>query len=168
MVVVSLDKFSSNNPPSVCRVQTINAENLGGKFFLEPGTIISGSVVQVHESRRGKRDSYLEIIPTAVTYKSKTINISNSKFCATIAAYKPSSKTALAGNVAIKAANFVVLGASQGISFTLGAAQSENGIRMKSGLKRMYNDSFVSYIEPGKELNVNVGDALILNLKNSK
>jgi len=163
--VVSIDGFSTKNPSAICRVQTLETTELADNFFLESGTIISGTVVQAHRPKFGKRDSYLEIIPTSITNNDKTINITKSKLTAKVVAYKPIAPQALAGNVAIKAANLVVLGASQGISFTMGATQAKEGTRIKSGLERMYKDSFISLLEAGSELNINQGDILILKIK---
>jgi len=163
--VISLDKFSTENPSPICRVQITETTELEDEFFLESGTIISGQIIKTYRPKRGKRDSYFELVPTAITYNDKTLNITNSKFIATVAAYKPVNAGALAGNIAIKAANFVVLGSSELISFTMGATQSQNGTRIKSGVERMYKDSFVSFIEAGSELNINKGDTLILKIK---
>jgi len=166
--VVSVDGFSAKNPSAVCRVQTLEATELADNFFLESGTIISGLVIQAHRPKFGKRDSYLEIIPTSITYNDKTINITNSKLTAKVIAYKPTNPQALAGNVAIKAANLVVLGASQGISFAMGATQAKEGTRVKSGFQRIYKDSFISLLEIGSELNINKGDILILKIKKNR
>ena len=166
--VISLDKFSTENPSPICRVQIPETSQLTDEFFLEAGTIITGLVIKTHGPECGKRDGYVEIIPTSITYNDKTTNITNSRFTATVVAYKPINPQALAGNVAIKAANFFVLGSSQLISFTMGAFQAENGTRIKSGVERMYKDSFVSFIEAGSELKIEKGDVLILKIKKTR
>jgi len=163
--VIALNKFSTKNPSSEYQVQIIKTEEIAEKFLLETGTIISGYVTELHKPKRGKVDSYFEFQPTSISYEGQTTDITQSNIVGVIVAYKPINPQSLVGNVAIKAANFFVLGSSQAISFTLGAAQAKNGNRIKSGLQRVYKDSFVSFIEPGKELEINTGDILVLKLK---
>lgn len=162
--VMAVEQFSTQNPLSTYKVQAIEAQEMKGGLFLERGTIISGSVMKIYAPQRGKRDSYFEFHPTSITYEGKTINIGESKILAKVVGYKPISPEKLAGSVAIKAANFILLGSSQAISFTLGALHAQNGERIKSGLDRMYKDSFVSFIEIGEELNIDVGDILLLKI----
>ena len=163
--VMAVEKFSTSKPSSTFSVKTVETDELKDGIFVEKGSIISGLVVEIHTAQRGKRDSYFEFHPTSITYRGKTINISNSNIVAKVVGYKPVDPEKLAGNVAIKAANFVLLGSSQVISFTLGAAHAQNGERMKLGLDRMYKDSFVSFIEAGKELNIATGDMLLLKIE---
>ncbi len=163
--VMAVDKFSTENPSNTYKVQTIDAEELEDGIFLEKGTVISGFVVKTYAPQRGKRDSYFEFHPTLITYNKETINISHSKILARVVGYKPIDPEKFVGSVAIKAANFVMLGSSQAISFTLGAFQAPSGEKIKSGFDRMYKESFVSFIEVGEELNIDVGDILILKIK---
>lgn len=162
--VMAIEKFSTENPSHTYKVQTIEAEELEDGLFLEKGTVISGFVVKIYAPQRGKRDSYFEFHPTSITYNKETINISNSKIFAKVVGYKPLNPEKLVGSVAIKAANFIMLGSSQAISFTLGATQAPRGAKIKSGLDRMYKDSFVSFIEIGEELNIDVGDVLLFKI----
>jgi len=163
--VLALENFSTLSPSDSFGVQIIKTLYLNNGIFLEKGSIISGSVVEVYRPKFGNRDSHFEFLPNFLTYNEKTINISNSKMAANVLAYKPFHPLSLAGNVAIKLANFVVLGSSQAISFTMGATSAPKGTKFKSGVDRMYRDSFISLVEAGKELDIHRGDILILKLK---
>lgn len=163
--VVSLEHFSTEFPVETFNVQTLTTEELPDGIFIEKGTIISGYVVKVHGPKRLKRNSYFEFKPTLLTYKGRTLNIKDTKLVAKVVEQKRIDPVALTGNVAIKAANLVLLGSSQVISFTLGAANGEEGERIKAGLQRMYKDSFFSLAENGEHLDIDVGDILFLKLK---
>ena len=165
--VSSMMKFSTINPSPYFKVSTLEPVRLNNRFY-PSGTVIMGLVMRVSLPKLGKRDSYIVFWPTTIFDGKHQINISNANIHAEICAYKSLNKKALAGNIAIKSANFFVLGASQGISFTIGAAKASNGQRISSGLKKMYNDSFVSYVEAGSQLDVEVGDILLFKIKNSK
>jgi len=163
--VFALENFSTLSPPAYFGVQIIQTEYLSNGIFLEKGSILSGSVVEVYRPKFGKRDSSFEFQPILLTYGGKATNISHSKMVAEVVAFKPIDPQKLAGNVAIKSANFVVLGSSQAISFTMGATKAAEGSKIKSGLDRMYKDSFISLVEAGKELDIRRGDILIIKLK---
>jgi hypothetical protein len=162
--VIAVDKFSTTNPPATYRVRVAETETLKDGILLEKGTLIYGNVIKTHKPKRGKIDSSFEFHPTYIHNNEENINLSHSKIFATVVGYKPVDPEKLIGSLAIKAANFIVLGASQAISFTIGAWNSPNGCRIKSGLNKMYRDSFVSFIEVGEELNVDAGDTLLLRI----
>lgn len=165
MKVLSLENFYTQTPSQTFKIKTIEAEELENEIYLEPGTIISGNIVQVHKPRRGKRDSYFEFHPTTLTYGEKTLDITNSDIYAVIIKYKPIEPKELTFNIARKTANFFLKGMISGIEFIQGAVQGEDGQRIKSGAMNVYRDSFLVYIEAGKELSIHPGDMLILKLK---
>lgn len=162
--VVSLEHFSTQFPSKVYNVQTIQTERIGDGIFLEKGTIVSGYVIRVQHPRLFQRDSCFEFRPVLLTYDGKSTNISQSKFVGRVVGIKQIDPKSYAGNLAIKAANFVLLGSSQAISFAMGAADAADGEKIKGGLGRIYQDSFIQWVEPGKELNINIGDTLILKI----
>jgi len=163
--VMSLEQFSTQNPSSDYKVQTIEREKLSDGTFLETGTIISGHVVRVKPPKRLKRNGYFEFVPDTFSYDGETQIIEKSDMIAKVVGYKPIDPKELAFSAVKTAAGFAVKGATQGISFVEGVAQAENGDRLKSGFINVYKDSPLSYLEVGSELNVNVGDILILKLK---
>lgn len=158
--VSAIDDFSSEQSSSVFKVKTIEYNQIQGMFF-EPGTIISGMVLKVHEPARGKRDGYFEFIPTNIG----DTKINSPKTIGKITYYKPVDPPKAALNIAGKIANIFLKGLITGAEFAQGAIEAPNGQRIKSGAKKAYNDSFLSYIEVGQELNIKPGDILILKLK---
>lgn len=162
--VSAVDNFSSANPAPIFRIKMVEDEEVQGMLF-KSGTIISGIVLRVYEPARGKRDGYFEFIPTEITYNTESIKINIPKTIARIMYYKPIDAPETACNIARKIANFFLKGAISAIEFADGAIMAENGQRIKSGANKVYNDSFFSYIEPGKELNINKGDIINLKLK---
>lgn len=165
ILVKSLEAFSTEKPSITYKVKTIRAEQISDDLVLMPGTVISGYVLRVHEPQFGKRDSYFEFVPTMLIYGGKSKDISNTKIVGRILGYKPIDPQDLMFNVARKTANFVFKGAISAAEFVQGAVEAQDGQRIKSGAQKVYKDSFVSYIETGKELNVKSGDLLVLKLK---
>lgn len=162
--VVSLEHFSTKFPSTVYNIQTLKTEFLGDGILIEKGTIISGYVTRVQHPQLFQRDSYFVFRPVLLTYDGKSTNISQSKFIGKLVGVKHIDPEAYAGNIAIKAANLVLLGSSQAISFAMGAADAQEGEKIKGGLGRMYQDSLIKCLEPGQELNINIGDTLILKI----
>lgn len=163
--VLSLKAFSTMQPSPVFEVQTVQRECLGQNFYLQPGTIISGIVLKVEPPKRGKRNGYFEFIPTEITYRGKTEKLSHTTMVAQVMGYNPVKPGSLAFNVTRKVANFFLKGAISAIEFADGAINAQDGQRLKSGAMAAYKDSFFSYIEPGKELNISRGDILTLKIK---
>lgn len=166
--VVSLEHFSTRFPSTTYNVQVVQTEYIENGFFLEKGTIISGCIIKVKRPRLGNRDSYFEFQPTLLTFDGKSINVSQSNMVGRIVGIKHIDPGKIAGKLAINATNFLLLGASPLISFTMGATDAEAGEKMKGGLERIYTDSLIYYIKSGKELNIDVGDELILKIKKTR
>lgn len=163
--VVSLKSFSTEFPASTFEVQTIQKEFITTDLTLEQSTVISGIVLRVEPPKRGKRNGYFEFIPTEITYRGVTQKIEHPIIVAKVLGYNPINPKELTFNVARKAANFFFKGAISAIEFVDGAIEAENGQRIKSGAIKVYEDSFLSYVEAGKELKINRGDILTLKIK---
>lgn len=166
--VISLEKFSTANPASTYSVQTIEKKEFKNGMVLEAETIIAGKVERIQPPRRGKRNAYFVFIPTSTTYNGITKTSEKPIIMAQVVGYKPINPTGMVYSVAKKAVGFAVKGASLGISFVEGVAQAEDGTRIKSGFIKTYKDSPLAYVEIGTELNIEVGDTLILKLKKIK
>lgn len=163
--VIALEPFSSQNPSSEFAVQTMQDESLDEGTFLPQDTLIYGIILRVEEPRRGKRNAYIEFIPSRLVYDDKTIYIKDSKLVAVITGYTPIDPLDLTLNVARKTANFVFHGAVSAAEFALGVVENQDGNRIKSGAMNVYKDSFLTYIEIGEDLNVKKGDILIFKIK---
>lgn len=163
--VESLEPLSTMNPCPTLKIKTLEPEYLFDKTYLPPDTIISGIILKVNGPKRGKRNGYIEFIPTDYTYKGHTSPIIDSQITAKIIAYEPLDPQKLTINTTKKVANYFLKGLISVGDFVIGAAEAKEGQRIKSGAIRVYQNSFLTYIEPGKELNIKTGDTLILKLK---
>lgn len=163
---VALDDFSPQNPKAIFRVRVIETEEVKKDSFIDAGTIICGQVIAIKGPQRGKRDGYIEFIPIEITCNGVTQKIEHPVIAARVSGYKPINPKELTFNVMRKTANFFFKGAISAVEFIDGAVEAENGRRIKSGVMKVYKDSFLSYIETGKELNVKTGDILTLKFKN--
>ena len=64
--------------------------------------------------------------------------------------------------------DFFVTGVSYGVSFVDGVITNNEENRLKSGVKQVYDDSFISLIELGDEIVIKKGDIFYLILKEEK
>lgn len=171
--VLSLKSFSTAQPSPTFEVQTIHKECLTQGIILEPGTIISGSVLRVEPPKVGKRNGYFEFIPTEFTYNGQCERLDHANVIARVLGYNPVKPSDLALNVTKNAASFFfksvngfIKGAiTSAIDFADGAIQAQDGQRLQSGMTKAYNDSLFSYIKPGEELIISTGDILTLKIK---
>lgn len=163
--VISLEKFSTENPSPTYTVKTVEREEFKNGTVIEAGTIISGKVIRVQQPQRGKRNGYFVFLPTSATYEGTTRTTEKPMVAAKVVGYRPIEPQKAAIYVARKATNLFFKGASIGIAFVEGVAQAEEGEKIKTGLVSAYKDSPLSYIEVGSDLNVEVGDMLILKFK---
>lgn len=163
--VIALEPFSTQNPSSEFAVQTMQDESFDEGTFLPADTLIYGIILRVEEPKRGKRNAYIEFIPSRLVYDDKTIYIKDSKLVAVITDYTPIDPLDLTLNVARKTANFVFHGAVSAAEFALGVVENQERNRIKSGAMNVYKDSFLTYIEVGEDLNVKKGDILIFKIK---
>lgn len=164
--VRALEKFSTTNPSDTFTAEVVETEVFKNGFVLYSGSLISGKVVYVAPPKRGKRDAYFEFLPTSFTYKGVTKTTKRPMAIARVVAYSPIDTKKLAGKAVKTAASLFVKGASLGISFVQGVAQADEGEnRIVSGVERTYKDSPLSYVEVGDELNIDLGDELVLIVK---
>ncbi len=162
--IMALESFSTENPSKFFRAEIIEDKEFSGEL-LEQGTIVEGQVTRVENPKRGKQNAYFVFLPYIVIHGEEIITADKPLAVAKVIGYSPIDTKKLVGRVFKTAANFVVKGASVGLSFIEGVAKAEDGERLQSGFVNIYNDSPLSYIEPGRELNIEPGDILILKLK---
>lgn len=166
--VVALESFSTEYPQQTFNVQVRQQEVFSKDLVIEEGTIISGRVVKISKPKRGKRNAYFIFVPTILTYEGKTENLEHLKLSAKVVGYRPVNPEKVVIYAAKKAADLAFKGASLGLSFAEGATQAKDGERIKSGIIKAYQDSPLSFIETGSELDIDTGDTLILKLKKVK
>lgn len=161
----AIDNFSTAKPANTFRIKTIESKEISKDIFIPANTLITGIVVDVKQPRRGKRDSNFELLPTSFLYNGKELEINDSKVMIQIKGYKPVDAKDLSFNVVRKVANFCLKGLISAFEFCQGAATAENGQRIKTGALNVYNDSFLVYVETGKELEIHPGDTIVIKIK---
>lgn len=166
--VTAVENFKSTQPSQTFTVQTIESKEISKNIFIPANTTFSGFIVNVEEPKRGKRNSYIEFVPTSLTYEGKTTKLNHPTITAKITGYTPIDPKSATVDVSLKVANFLLKGLISACQFVQGAATAQNGTRIKSGAMNVYKHSFLSYIEVGDELNVKKGDILTFKIKINK
>lgn len=160
--VMSLEQFSTANPSNTFALQTIEDEKFEYGFILPAGSVIKGSIQKVQEPRRGKRNSYFELAPKIVTFNDESFDVDLTPYTLRVVGYRPATEVAY--TFTKRSIGYIFRGTTQGIAFVEGAVKAPEGERLKSGLQQVYVDSPLSYIEVGKQLEVEIGDILVLKL----
>ena len=171
--VSALEKFNTLSPSKTINVTVLNDSKLGD-YELKAGDTLNCNIVKVFEPKRGKRSASFVVTPTSYNNGVQDIKINEcfyGKYAAKILskdelknidAVKVGKKTALA------VGNHFVKGVAPIASLAEGMIKNEEGNRLESGVKQVYKDSPVAYIEKGKQLNINEGDSFYLIFKEKK
>lgn len=159
--IMSLQNFSTSSPPKYYKAKIVETEMLKDGFLFEENSVICGEILEVVSPKRGKRDAYAILSINKVMIGPHQEKL-RSPYLAKVVGYEPLNPKKVAFSLATTAAGFVVKGATQGITFIQGVAQNEEGNRLKSGVVNVYKNSPLSFIEPGEQLDVEVGDILLL------
>jgi len=176
--VTSLEDYNSILPNQTFRVKVIEDAFLNDIPIVK-GDILNCSLKEIKSPKRAKQDAkiYLEInsyedskgihkfFDVIVAKYAKKIIDKN-----TIKEISPKETAIKAGGII---GDFFVTGFSQAVSFTKGVVKNEEENRFKSGVKEMYDDSILSYVEYGNEIMIKEGDkfyliAKVLNKKSVK
>lgn len=162
----SLNEFSTIYPASDFSIRVLEDSPIEALMPLRINMILEGKVIKIHSSRRCKRDSTFEFVPTSVTYNGMTEEIKRPAVTIEVSGLQPTnSPKKVAFTAARTAVGIFFWGIPQEISFAQGAIQAPDGMRIEYGLRKLYDDSMLSYIESGAELNVHKGDVLYMKLK---
>lgn len=168
--VKSLQDFSSQNPSENFYVELLEDGKIED-IFLSKGDKINCSLFKIKDPKRAKIDA--KIYFKIESYEnSKGLHEIQKEFIAKYAQKvlnkesikqvpkKKIAKTALsvAGGAVVEGANYIV-------SFTDGLITNQEGNRLKSGAKQLYDDSFLSYIEKGGEIEIKVDDEFYFIVK---
>ena len=166
--VSSLQTFGTENPSETLKVMALETVEFKNGIVFQDGAIITGKIFDVTDPKRAKRNASFKFMPIEYTYNGKTTAINNQDF---VGRYAPLVNK---GDVAISAAstagglilNVPFLG--QAVSFVKGAVTDPDENRLKSGVKQIYKDSPLSYIEEGKEVVLAQDSIFVLKFKTGK
>lgn len=171
--VSAMDDFSSVNPSESFRVKLLEDSQMSGIFMLK-GDIIHCSLDKVTDVKRLKRDAkaYFNILAYEDVKGKHDVSDKLIGQYAKRVLNKEEIKKIPPKNVVKKTAGVVgdyfLTGISKGISFVDGMIENKEDNRFKSGAKRVYEDSLLSYVEYGEEIDIKIDDTFYLVVKEKK
>lgn len=166
--VSALQPFGTENPSETLKVMALETVEFKNGIIFKDGAIIKGKVFDVTDPKRAKRNATFKFQPVEYTYNGKTTVINNEEF---IGRYSPVIDK---GDIALSAASTAggillnIPGLGQAVSFVKGAVKDPDENRLKSGVKQIYKDSPLSYIEEGKEVVLAPDSIFVLKFKTGK
>ena len=171
--VAAIENFNTAEPTSKMAVKVIEEANLGS-YNLKPNDILYCNVIKVTDPKRGKRAATFAVCPTSYNNGEENVKINDNfygKYSAKVLS-KEEIKNIDAMKVGKKAAvsvgNHFVKGVAPAISLAEGMVKNEDGNRIESGVKQVYKDSPLSYVEKGAELQIKPDDKFYFVFKPSK
>ena len=164
-VVESLCNFSFEDESKNVSLKVLKENTFENGITFEEGSVLSAKVTKVIDPKRGKRNGYLIIEPLSYSIPSTgAIKAVDEPFWfAKVLGYKPFDVKKSAVGAGLAVAGHFVKGIGQFYYFGKGIISPEEGEnRLKSGVKNVYENSPLAYIEEGEEANVEKGDLLLL------
>ena len=161
--VMSMEDFRTDSPNETIDVRVIDATELG-KYTMPVNTILHSQVLQIIDPKRGKRSASFYVKPLSYTVNNTVYPIEEemygkySKVVLTKEEIKKLPYGKMIKNGALLVGNYFVKGLSIGVSFVEGFAKNEKDNRFKSGVTNAYEESPISLVEKGCQLEILKGD----------
>lgn len=168
--VVALEEFKTENPSKTFDVRVLE-DSILGKYELSTNTLLHCEVIQTVDPKRGKRNATFYVKPVSYTNNNQTTKIKEDiygKYSKTVLSKEELKKIPPAKVIkktAVMVGNYFVKGLSVGVSFVEGVAKNNENNRLKSGVVNAYEESPLSYIGEGEQLDIKVGDDFYLVFK---
>ena len=168
--VEAITPFSTLKPTQTMKVITHQKVEFENGVVFEDGTVVTGNIIEVIEPKRGKRNASFKFQPTTYFYNGKTTKIYDDDFVAKYKEKKDLNKGEMALSAATTAGGFLfnIPGLSQGVSMLKGMVKNQEDNRLKSGVKQVYKDSPLAYVEEGKDVEIRPKDIFYLKFKTNK
>lgn len=169
----ALEDFNSKEPKEVFRAELIEDGSIDGMFLFK-GDKINCTLLKVKDPKRAKIDAkvYFNIVSTE---DSDGVHLIDGDYCAKYAkkvinkeAIKEIPKKNILKTAAGAAGGVFVKGFSYGVSFVDGVITNNDSNRLKSGVKQVYDDSLLSYVEYGDEIDIKTDDTFYFIIKEKK
>ena len=161
--VMSMEDFRTDSPKETIDVRVIDATELG-KYTMPVNTILHSQVLQIIDPKRGKRSASFYVKPLSYTVNDTVYPIEEemygkySKVVLTKEEVKKLPYGKMIKNGALLVGSYFVKGLSIGVSFIEGFAKNEKDNRFKSGVTNAYEESPISLVEKGNQLEILKGD----------
>ena len=153
--VQALENFSTANPPKQYSVKVLDELVLDENITLQENDILKGKVVDIKNPKRLKRNAMFTFVPEELKSGGKVIELKG---------YYPAKYTTklnkgqIAKSAALSVGNHFVKGLSMGYNAIEGAVKNEQDNRLKSGVTNAYEESPISLVEKGEQLDIKTGD----------
>ncbi len=170
--VTMVGEFDTAHPSQSINVRVLENSAIG-EHVLKEGDILHCNVVKVTDPKRGKRSATFAVCPTSYTSGDETIKIEESyygKYAEKIMSkeeLKKVDKVKVGKKAVLTVGNHFVKGLTTGVTLAEGMIENEEGNRIESGVKKVYKESPLSYVEKGGELNLQTGKQFYLIFKPS-
>ena len=170
MHVSALQEFQTDKPSNTIKVKVLKNYELGNNAINE-NAVLTCDIIKITDPKRGKRDASFIVKPVSYYEDNVYHTISDElygKYSKTVLS-KEELKKIPPGKVLKKAAltvgSFYIKGLSTMTSFATGVVKNDKGNRLKSGVCDAYEESPLSYVSKGEQLDLKVGDEFYLIFK---
>lgn len=161
--VTAMEDFSTDSPKDTFNVR-LREEGTLGKYELPTNSILHCQVLQIVDPKRGKRNAVFFVKPLTYTQGDETLQIQEDMYgkYTTVVLSKEEIKKLpywkMIKNGALMVGSYFVKGLSIGVAFVEGVAKNEQDNRLKSGVTNAYEESPISLVEKGEQLDIKTGD----------
>lgn len=161
--VTAMEDFSTDSPKETFNVR-LREEGTLGKYELPTNSILHCQVLQIVDPKRGKRNAVFFVKPLTYTQGDETLQIQEDMYgkYTTVVLSKEEIKKLpywkMVKNGALMVGSYFVKGLSIGVAFVEGVAKNEQDNRLKSGVTNAYEESPISLVEKGEQLDIKTGD----------
>ena len=170
MKVVALEEFKTDAPSETIKVKVLQ-DTVLGSYDIGVNSVLECQVLRIVDPKRLKRNASFYVKPLSYTVDGTVCEIEEEyygKYSAFVLS-KEEIKEIPAGKVIKKAAmtvgDYFVKGLSTCVAFVQGFAKNEKDNRLKSGVVNAYEESPLSDISEGQQLDIKVGDDFYLVFK---
>lgn len=168
--VEAMSDLSTANPPKTWKVKIVDGFIAQDGFVVYAGSVLEGRIESISEPKRLKRNAAFVFVPTKYydagdnTCRTVTEKIEGKYSSMTDVTVGSVAKTG-----AIMVGDKVISGFfGSGVALVQGAVKNEQGNRAKSAAVSVYENSPLSYINKGKELEIQKGQVFVMSFKQIK
>lgn len=166
MKVEALSSFSTENPKNTITVKLLKDCKLSDELTLMEGDVVYAKVTDVVSPKRLKRDASFSVVPETYTDKNGITHTFEDTYTGKYSS--EIDKKELAKSATLSVGNYFVKGLSLGVNAVEGAVKNEEGNRLKSSAKSIYENTPLSFVEVGEELEIQSGDVFIFKFKTKR
>ena len=166
-------EFDTAHPSQSIDVSVIE-DSILGSHILKKGDVMHCNIVKVTDPKRGKRSASFAVCPTSYTSNGETVTIEENyygKYASKVISkeeLKKVDKVKVGKKAVLTVGNHFVKGLTAGVTLAEGMIENEEGNRIESGVKKVYKESPLSYVEKGQELKIDSGETFYLIFKPAK